>query len=162
VSFSCKRNAELTQLALYISQSGIALCSLIGIKTAALTTTSPVVLLFPADMHADRGEQGLPFITIHNHETERKKDEQRSNFLHARNLLCLIQRFGHRVDRVLSFLSSRQNWDSPTPSPAGECPPPSLVRGTYTVVLYIIYALCGFDPSEIVLGKILNRFFSFS
>ncbi len=32
----------------------------------------------------------------------------------------------HRVDRVLSFLSSRPNWDSPTPSNAGylECTPP--------------------------------------
>ncbi len=27
----------------------------------------------------------------------------------------------HRVGRVLSFFSSRRNWDSPTPSPAGEC-----------------------------------------
>jgi hypothetical protein len=27
----------------------------------------------------------------------------------------------HRVGRVLSFFSSRQNWDSPNPSPAGEC-----------------------------------------
>ncbi len=35
----------------------------------------------------------------------------------------------HRVDRVLSFLSSRPNWDSPTPSHAGECVPPSLVPG---------------------------------
>ncbi len=33
----------------------------------------------------------------------------------------------HLEDRVLSFFSSRQNWDSPTPSPAGE--PPPLVRG---------------------------------
>ncbi len=30
----------------------------------------------------------------------------------------------HRVGRVLSFFSSRRNWDSPTPSPAGECAPP--------------------------------------
>ncbi len=30
----------------------------------------------------------------------------------------------HRVGRVLSFLSSRWNWDSPTSSPAGECAPP--------------------------------------
>ncbi len=29
----------------------------------------------------------------------------------------------HRVDRVLGFFSSRPNWDSPTPSPAGECAP---------------------------------------
>jgi hypothetical protein len=63
----------------------------------------------------------------------------------------------HRVGIVLSFFPSRQNWDSPNPSPAGECalpPPPipgggahSLARergwespnsdeGTYTVVLY--------------------------
>jgi hypothetical protein len=30
----------------------------------------------------------------------------------------------YRVDRVLNFFSSRRNWDSPTPSPAGECAPP--------------------------------------
>jgi hypothetical protein len=29
----------------------------------------------------------------------------------------------HRVGRVLSFLSSRWNWDSPNPSPARECAP---------------------------------------
>ncbi len=64
----------------------------------------------------------------------------------------------HRVGRVLSFFSSRRNWDSRNPSPAGECAPPppfgsggraqSLARergwespnsdeGTYNVVLYI-------------------------
>ncbi len=31
----------------------------------------------------------------------------------------------HRVYRVPSFLSSRPNWDSLAPSPAGECVPPS-------------------------------------
>ncbi len=52
------------------------------------------------------------------------------------------------LGRVLSFFSSRQNWDSPNPSPAGErAPPPHLVlggwerpnsdEGTYTVVLFI-------------------------
>jgi hypothetical protein len=36
----------------------------------------------------------------------------------------------HRVDRVISFHSSRPNWDSPTPSPANECAPtPPLVLG---------------------------------
>ncbi len=30
----------------------------------------------------------------------------------------------HRVGRVLSFFSSRRNWDSPNPAPAGECAPP--------------------------------------
>ncbi len=30
----------------------------------------------------------------------------------------------HRVGRVLSFFSSRRTWDSPNPSPAGECAPP--------------------------------------
>ncbi len=30
----------------------------------------------------------------------------------------------HRVGRVLSFFSSRRNWDSPNLSPAGECAPP--------------------------------------
>jgi hypothetical protein len=39
----------------------------------------------------------------------------------------------HRVGRVLSFFSSRRNWDSPTPSAAGECAPPlwSGGRGTF-------------------------------
>jgi hypothetical protein len=35
--------------------------------------------------------------------------------------LCLP--LNHRVDRVLTFLSSRPNLDSPTPSPAGVCVP---------------------------------------
>ncbi len=35
----------------------------------------------------------------------------------------------HIVGRVLSFFSSRCNWDSPNPSPAGECAPPPLVPG---------------------------------
>ncbi len=30
---------------------------------------------------------------------------------------------------MLSFFSSHWNWDSPTPSPPGECAPPPLVRG---------------------------------
>ncbi len=33
------------------------------------------------------------------------------------------------VGRVLSFFSSGRNWDSPNPSPAGECAPHPLVRG---------------------------------
>ncbi len=34
---------------------------------------------------------------------------------------------------MLRFFSSRRNWDSPNPSPAGECPPPgSGGRGTLT------------------------------
>ncbi len=37
----------------------------------------------------------------------------------------------HRVGRVLSFFSSRRNWNSTNPSPAGECAPPfSGGRGT--------------------------------
>ncbi len=38
----------------------------------------------------------------------------------------------HRVGRVLSFFSNRRNWDSPNPSPAGECAPSfgSVGRGT--------------------------------
>ncbi len=65
----------------------------------------------------------------------------------------------HRVGRELSLFSSRRNWDSPNPSPAGECAPlpprfwregrtrwqemgqtqesPNSDEGTYTVVLFI-------------------------
>jgi hypothetical protein len=32
----------------------------------------------------------------------------------------------HRVGRVISFFSCPRNWDSPTPSPAGECASPPL------------------------------------
>jgi hypothetical protein len=39
-----------------------------------------------------------------------------------------------QVDRVLSFFSCRLNWDSPTPSPAGECVPSLLwFRRVYTL-----------------------------
>jgi hypothetical protein len=36
---------------------------------------------------------------------------------------------------VLGFFSSRPNWDSPTPSPAGECVLPSFgsARGTHSL-----------------------------
>jgi hypothetical protein len=62
----------------------------------------------------------------------------------------------HRVGRVLSFFSSRRNWDSPTPQPQAILPPtlwyrgqgdtrwrergwesPNSDEGTYTVVLCI-------------------------
>ncbi len=35
----------------------------------------------------------------------------------------------HRVGRVLSFFSSRRNWDFPNPSPAGECAPSPRLSG---------------------------------
>jgi hypothetical protein len=41
------------------------------------------------------------------------------------NFLCAF----HRVDRVLSFFSSRPIWDSPTNSPAGDCGPPPVGLG---------------------------------
>jgi hypothetical protein len=33
---------------------------------------------------------------------------------------------GHRVDRVLGFISSRLNWDPQPPHPQAMCPPPPL------------------------------------
>jgi hypothetical protein len=45
---------------------------------------------------------------------------------------CVL-RWEHRVDRVLGLFSSRPNWDSHTPSPAGECVfPPIWFRGRGT------------------------------
>ncbi len=66
-----------------------------------------------------------------------------------------LYRLDHRVGRVLSFFSSRRNWDSPNHSAAGDCAPtplwfwgegntrwrergwesPNCDEGTYTVVL---------------------------
>jgi hypothetical protein len=40
-----------------------------------------------------------------------------------------IDMLRHRVGRVLSFASSRWNWDSPNPSPARECAPHTFVPG---------------------------------
>jgi hypothetical protein len=36
---------------------------------------------------------------------------------------------GHRGGRVLSFFSSRRNWDYPNPPPVGECAPTLWPRG---------------------------------
>ncbi len=47
------------------------------------------------------------------------------NYYFTKKLACHI----HGVGRVLSFFSSRRNWDSPNPSPAGECSPLPLVPG---------------------------------
>ncbi len=43
----------------------------------------------------------------------------------------IVDKDSHRVDRVLSFFSSRPNWDFPTPSQADECvyPSPLWFRG---------------------------------
>jgi hypothetical protein len=69
----------------------------------------------------------------------------------------------HRVGRVPSFFSSRRNWDSPNPSPAGECAPPPGSGGRDTLAgergvgrvpiptrghtlwysFYCIYVFCG-------------------
>jgi hypothetical protein len=40
-----------------------------------------------------------------------------------------VHRPQHRVDRALGIFSSRPNWDSLTPSPAGESVHPPLVQG---------------------------------
>ncbi len=42
-------------------------------------------------------------------------------------LLWFFQQSSHRVGRVLSFFSSRRNWDSSTLLTTGECAPPLLV-----------------------------------
>jgi len=74
----------------------------------------------------------------------------------------------HRVGRVLSFFSSRRNWDFPNPAPTGECEPPwfwgeehtrwrqrgwespNFEEGTYTVVLFIYmsFMVCRMEVSR--------------
>ncbi len=39
-------------------------------------------------------------------------------------LFKTLERFAHRVGGVISFFSSRRNWDSPTPHPQARVPPP--------------------------------------
>jgi hypothetical protein len=50
-----------------------------------------------------------------------KPSPSKSRRCKYRDILSLLIGAHHRIDRVLSFFSSRWNWDSPTPSPAGEC-----------------------------------------
>jgi hypothetical protein len=42
---------------------------------------------------------------------------------------CSGEGTDHTVDRMLSFFSSRRNWDSPNPSTAGECALPPVLGG---------------------------------
>jgi hypothetical protein len=58
---------------------------------------------------------------------ERKEDACFTEIFHD------IKGTKHRVGRVLSFFSSRRNWDSPNPSPEGECAPlPPVLGGGHT------------------------------
>ncbi len=51
------------------------------------------------------------------------------DLLHILQVLCSVCFRGRtRVDRVLGFFSSRPNWYSRIPSPAGECVPSRLVQ----------------------------------
>jgi hypothetical protein len=47
--------------------------------------------------------------------------------------ITVVHGMAHRVGRVLSFFSSRRNWDSPNPSPIGECAPPPFFWGWGTL-----------------------------
>jgi hypothetical protein len=85
---------------------------------------------------------------------------KQKNIISKLNITALYWESLHRNNSctayVLKFFSSRRNWDSPNPSPAGECAQPPLVlgggahsrrergwespnsdEGTYTVVLFI-------------------------
>ncbi len=63
------------------------------------------------------------------------------SFISSKNFVCTVfackiicYTVLHRVGRVLSFFSSGRNWDSPNPSPAGECDPPPGSGGRGTLV----------------------------
>ncbi len=45
------------------------------------------------------------------------------------NTVLQYMYYTHRVGRVLSFFSSRRNWDSPTPRPLASVPSPPLLGG---------------------------------
>jgi hypothetical protein len=89
--------------------------------------------------------------------------------------------------RVLSFFSGRRNWwnwDSPNPSPAGECALPPLVTGggahslaregvgesqfrredihCGTLYIYVVYVLCGIHPLRSILMDALSFWFNLS
>ncbi len=48
-------------------------------------------------------------------------------------ICCVAFSLIQRETQVLSFLSSRWNWESPTPSPPGECAPPPRSGGRGTL-----------------------------
>jgi hypothetical protein len=75
-------------------------------------------------------------------------EEVEPNMMTAKTLgFHYVYSIFHRVGRVVSFFSSRRNWDSPNPSPAGECAPPSLSqfrRGDIhcgTLHIYVLYCI---------------------
>ncbi len=55
------------------------------------------------------------------------------NSLIIRSLNFVLFHHRHREGRVLSFFSSRGNWDYPNPPPARECAPHPLVQGEGTL-----------------------------
>jgi hypothetical protein len=59
--------------------------------------------------------------------------------VHPATIQRLSLTFRHRVGRVLSFFSSRRNWDSSNPSTASECVPPP--------PQFWVYVLCAFRYS---------------
>jgi hypothetical protein len=85
--------------------------------------------------------------------------------------LCTLVRLRHREGRVLSFFSSRRNWDSPSPHTQASVPPPlpfgsgggahSLARegvgvshaqrGDRHIGTLYIYVLCGLRPDILYL-----------
>ncbi len=70
---------------------------------------------------------GLALPCKHTHTNQKR---ERGLFTSRQLIWCLnccifdSEKLEHRVYRVSSFFSSRQNLDSPIPSPAGECAPP--------------------------------------
>ncbi len=102
---------------------------------------------------------------------------RRSDHLWVKRKDDIVAR-GHRVGRVVSFFSSRRNWDIPNPSPAGEFAPPprfwgkGLTRwrerdwespnsdeGTYTVILfrYTYFVLVGHKKRFAILPPFAKR-----
>jgi hypothetical protein len=71
-----------------------------------------------------------------------------------------VRCFDTQSRQSAKFFSSRRNWDSPNPSPAGECP--NSDERTYTVVLYIYNVLvctvlCALTKRALALFTIRQR-----
>jgi hypothetical protein len=73
----------------------------------------------------EKGSAGLVFRAVIQHPIG-LVPQSLAGHLH---ILLLLDTLQHRVGRELSFFSSRRNWDSPNPSPAGEYAPPPWFRG---------------------------------
>jgi hypothetical protein len=107
---------------------GLVACAGVGtVVGAGSTPSSPT----PSPPHMMEEDPHHPWLRPPETKEDQKSVSERSSLFFAcyrdSGMSCFFSPFyciKLRVGRMLSFFSSRRNWDSPNPSPTGECAPP--------------------------------------